>query len=179
MFGKYNKISTIIAAIAFTLLTLFVAGFGLPQGAFFVGITAILLIYMTMIRKSEDKSSFSILGLIPGHYLLIFAVGLQSSISWINISLWGILILGSLLFESSIISNRNSNWMLLTSTILYCIIWGVVFYLVHSLLINGLSNEALSDQMITILVGTLGSIYVLVGIYRIFHEYKDERRSTI
>ena len=170
MLGAYSEGSAAIFIIFFTFLSMFVFSAPVNQKIVFVSISMITLTFLFWKQGKDLNSQFSVLGLIPGHYLLIFALGLQGSFSWITLPIWSAAIIFSLAFSIVTSSTDLSGISMLTSAVLYCIIWGAVSYLINDLLKNGLPNNMLTNAVVTGAIVTFGIIYVSVGLYRIVHQ---------
>lgn len=173
MLLTYNKATVGIIVILLSLLSSIVVAFNPIFTAWVLGTAAITVIYLW--TRDQVSGSHTLLGLIPGHFLLILAFLLESGISLLLLAAWTGLISATLLFDHLTLRGDRSGS--LTSMTVYCIIWGLVFYLLHHLVVVGLHLSGAGYWGITFAFVVLGVGYVILGLYRLRRH--DERRSTI
>ncbi|MCI2425064.1 hypothetical protein LM599_03485 [Candidatus Acetothermia bacterium] len=106
----------------------------------------------------------NLLGLLPGHLLLllaIVAVPLPSGFVY----LW--ILVPTLTIAYDLLANEFSIKMrirILFVTITYCIIWSVLFLLARQIIIAG--RRELNEVMVTVLIVVGGALFLAVAIYR-------------
>lgn len=145
--------------------------------AFVLFCTAIVVFSLLQLGGESSEDSFTLYNLLPGHYLLLLALSLSVGPEWLLFSLWGLAVLGTIAFDYF-----SENWGdvsrgKLTLMVSYCIIWGVVFFLLQVLVQHGFDLSGSASLLGKIAIAGLGLFYVILGLYRL--ERYQERRSAI
>lgn len=174
----YGKNTTSFLIVLLTPLIYVVGEFPPFADYFFFAVSGISLFYLFLGRPEESGAGGGT-RLLPGHYLLLLILVLQSSLGKVSFALWTVLILVTLGY--SYLIGKGSfqaglNYEKLTTSTLYCTIWGVVFFFVQKILITGLGIQGLKGNLLRLGVGLAGFLYIAVGIYRM---NKNQRRFTI
>lgn len=167
LFNNRPMNATLILGLG--LLTIVLAGYPLLQSSVVVFLTLFAVLYLIRSKGEPGHSSFyNIVNFLPGHYLLLLGLGLEAGLSWFLVAPWATLIFSSILFDKSL-GHRDAGSYLwkLTSRFLYCIIWGVVFYLLYRLIQIGFFVQGIWSWVIPMLIGIVGSVYLIIGLYRL------------
>ena len=173
----YSEEGTTVLILIIGILTVAVSGFSFIPAAFVLLASLFSFGYLIWYRKTRfDQPADTMIGFIPGHYLILFAFVLEGSPGLLVYVLWSTLILATLGYDltSNIESNREA--VKLTSMIQYCIIWGVIVFLFQSLLINGLDPGDIGAIGIRLGLVLGGIVWVGIGLFRINRSF-IERRS--
>lgn len=176
----YTETTGGIFIVLLTPLIYAVGGLSGVNAFVLFGVSGIAVIYLFLSSSGEGSDRPGI-RFLPGHYLLLLILVLQSSPRVVNFSLWAVLITGTLGY--SLFYNRESfdalgNWRKLITGSLYCIMWGVVFFFVQKVLINGLNVHGWKSNLLRIGVAVVGFLYIAIGAYRIMNQ-NDQRRFSI
>ncbi len=173
----YSEEGTTVLILIIGILTVAVSGFSFIPAAFVLLASLFSFGYLIWYRKTRfDQPADTMIGFIPGHYLILFAFVLEGSPGLLVYVLWSTLILATLGYDltSNIESNREA--VKLTSMIQYCIIWGVIVFLFQSLLINSLEPGGMGLIGIRLGLAVGGIVWVGIGLFRINRSF-IERRS--
>jgi len=134
------------------------------------------LVYLLWYReRTTDNPYPTMIGLIPGHYLLLLAFYLTGTPGVFLLVLWGLLILSTLGYDYTTNTGDNTTKGKLTKIFLYCIIWGVIVVLFQELLIYGLELKELGILSIRLGISIAGSIWIAIGVLRINSGYTERR----
>ncbi len=137
----------------------------------------VALAYLILYRKDfTEGRNDSLIGLLPGHYLVLFAFTLLGGTRPYIFPIWSLLILSTLGYDLSRSQASERNYGKLTTMTLYCIIWCIIVFLFQRLIIKGLElgYAGAVGTRAGLVVG--GVIWVGIGLYRIHRTY-IERRS--
>lgn len=173
----YSEEGTTVLIIIIGILTVAVSGFSVIPAAFVLLTSLFSFGYLVWYRKSRfDQPADSMIGFLPGHYLILFAFVLEGSSGLLVYSLWSTLILTTLGYDLTSNTKSNGEAVKLTSMTQYCIIWGVIVFLFQSLLINSLEPEGMGLIVIRLGLAVGGIVWVGIGLFRINRSF-IERRS--
>lgn len=173
----YSEEGTSVLILIIGILIVAVSGFSFIPAAFVLPTSLFSFGYLIWYRKSHfDQPADSMIGFIPGHYLILFAFVLEGSSGLLVYALWSILILTTLGYDLTSNMKSNREAVKLTSMIQYCIIWGVIVFLFQSLLINSLDPGDMGAIGIRLGLVLGGIVWVGIGLFRINRSF-IERRS--
>lgn len=173
----YSEEGTAVLILIIGTLTVAVSGFSFIPAAFVLLTSLFSFGYLIWYRKSRfDQPADSMIGFMPGHYLILFAFVLEGSSGLLVYALWSTLILATLGYDLTSNIKSNSEAVKLTSMIQYCIIWGVIVFLFQSLLINSLELGRMGLIGIRLGLALGGIVWVGIGLFRINRSF-IERRS--
>ncbi len=173
----YSEEGTAVLILIIGTLTAVVSGFSFTPTAFILFTSLISFAYLIWYRKTRfDQPSDSMIGFIPGHYLILFAFLLDGTTGLLIYVLWTILVLTTLGYDLTSNMKSNGEAVKLTSMIQYCIIWGVIVFLFQSLLINNLELGQMGSIGIRLGLALGGIVWVGIGLFRINRSF-IERRS--
>lgn len=173
----YSEEGTSLIILLIGALTIFVRGFSFLPTLFVLVTSFLALSYLILYRKKHLENPVdSLLGLIPGHYLILFALTLDDSVNLYIYFIWSLLIISTLGYDLLNNSGGEGRVVKLTMMIIYCIIWGVIVFLFQNLLINGLNLENLTALGVRLGLSVGGLIWIGVGMVRISQSF-IERRS--
>jgi hypothetical protein len=168
----YSEEATSFIILLLGAVTLFTLGFsGLPS--LFVSVTSLLAFtYLLWYRKKglEDPAD-TMIGFIPGHYLLLLAFSLRGEAAFFIFPLWTVLIFGTLGYDLTYNAGFGGAVGKLTTMSIYCIIWCIIVFLFQRLIIDGLelaSGAATATRVGLIVVGV---IWIGLGMIRINRRY--------
>lgn len=134
------------------------------------------LIYLLWYRERITDNPYpTMIGLIPGHYLLLLAFYLIGSPGVLSLVLWWLLILSTLGYDYTSNTGDSTTKRKLTKIVLYCIIWGVIVVLFQELLIYGLELKELGIFLIRLGISIAGSVWIAIGVLRINSGYTERR----
>ncbi|MFW6104780.1 MAG: hypothetical protein ACOC6I_02950 [Candidatus Bipolaricaulota bacterium] len=173
----YSEEGTSLIVLLISVLTIFVLDFSLTPTLFVLITSFFALSYLIWYRRSYlEKPVDSLIGLIPGHYLILFALTLDDSVGLHIYLIWSLLIFTTLGYD--LLNNRSGGGRVvkLTMMILYCIIWGVIVFLFQNLLIYGLNLENLTALGVRLGLSIGGLAWIGLGMIRISRSF-IERRS--
>ena len=148
-------------------VALFFGHFSLSVALFAAAATMCAIVYVAFgerVRRGGGRPVASLLALLPGHLLLLFALGTLSRPDLLGL-IWGSLPLASLVYDW--VSTRQPfPWRRSILTGLYAIIWLVVFFLLERLIAErkGLSGHA--EIVAAVAFGAIGVAFVVTGIVR-------------
>ncbi|MFP4136500.1 MAG: hypothetical protein ACLFTO_05680 [Candidatus Acetothermia bacterium] len=173
----YSEEGTAVIILIVAALTSGIAGFSRLPTSFVIPTSILSIVYLLWYRKRrlEDPGD-SMIGFLPGHFLLIFAFALKGSTNATIYAPWSVLILATLGYDLAINSSGNGNGIKLTTMFQYCIIWGVILFLFQSLIISGLELTGTGTLATRLGLGAGGIVWAGMGLFRINRSF-SERRS--
>lgn len=173
----YSEEGTAVLILIIGILTVAVSDFSFIPIAFVLLISLLALVYLVWYRKTRfDQPADSMIGFIPGHYLILFAFSLNGSTGLLIYGLWSTLILFTLWYDFTRNLSSDRAVVKLTSMIQYCIIWSVIVFLFQSLLISGLELGQMGVFGIRLGLVIGGIVWIGIGLFRI-NRSSIERRS--
>lgn len=173
----YSEEGTSLIVLLISVLIIFVRGFSLLPTLFVLVTSFLALSYLIWYRRINLENPVdSLIGLIPGHYLILFALTMDNSVRFYIYLIWSLLIIATLAYDLLNNSGGEGRFVKLTIMTLYCIIWGVIVFLFQSLLINGLNLENLTALGVRLGLSIGGLVWIGVGMVRISQSF-IERRS--
>ncbi|MCD5417744.1 hypothetical protein LR021_05285 [Candidatus Bipolaricaulota bacterium] len=125
------------------------------------------VVYSFLRSKRGFSRLFSrdnLLGLLPGHLLLLLAI-VVVPLTPVFVYLWTLLPIVTIGYD--LLANAFSIKMrirILILVITYCIIWTVLFFLVHQVIIAG--RRELNETIVTVIIVVGGALFLAVAIYR-------------
>lgn len=159
-------------------LIIFVSGFSLLPVISVAGITVVAVIYFFWLRNllADGKSQMStVLGFIPGHYLIFLGRTIQGTIPEYVQILWIVLVLATLGYDGAARYWERGAGGKLTKITLYCIIWGVILFLLQGLLVTGLELEGAGKILTGAGLSIAGLMWVTIGVIRINSGFSQRR----
>ncbi len=140
-----------------------------------VAVTIANIIYNFFRFKRGFNRLFSrnnLLGLLPGHLLLLLAVvAIPLTPLWVYV--WTLVPVLTITYD--LLANEFSVKLrirILFATITYCIIWSVIFSLVRQIIVAG--RRELNEVIATVLIVVGAALFLAVGIYRHIRYEKRE-----
>lgn len=173
----YSEEGTSLIVLLITALIIVFQGFTVLPTCLVLFTSFLAFVYLVWYRKTRFENPVaSMIGLIPGHYLILLALTLNDSVYLYIYPLWSFLILATLGYDLLTNGEEKGKVGKLTTMILYCIIWGVIVFLFQNLLIKGLELENLSVLWVRLGLSIGGLLWIAVGVIRIRRRF-IERRS--
>jgi hypothetical protein len=170
--GFYSEEATSIIVLLVGLITIVVANFSPLTSLVVVSTSLLVFFYLIWFRRTYlEEPGDSMIGFIPGHYLLIFAFVLQSPASPVILFLWSFLVLGTLGYDLATNGEVKLVSTKLTTMFLYCIIWCIIIFLFQRLLINGLELVNIVALVTRLGLAIGGLIWMGIGLFRINRSY--------
>jgi len=170
--GFYSEEATSVIVLLIGLLTLVLADFSPPVTVSVIAASVMVFFYLIWFRRSTlEEPEDTMIGFIPGHYLLLFAFVLRGENEIITLSAWFFLILGTLGYDLATNWEVKGDFMKLTTMFLYCIIWCIIIFLFQRLLINGLALVDLAAILTRLGLAVGGLIWIGIGLFRINRRY--------
>ncbi len=114
----------------------------------------------------------NLLGLLPGHLLLLLAV-VAVPLTPAFVYLW--ILIPTLTIAYDLLANEFSvkiRIRILFVTIIYCIIWSVLFFLARQIIVAG--RRELNEVTVTVIIVAGGALFLAVAIYRHIRYEKKE-----
>ncbi len=171
----YTAESTAVLISLIGLLTLVIAGFDYLITAFIALGTILAVIYLTWVRGSiTEEPESTLIGLLPGHYLLFLGLVMEGAARLYSIP-WLVLILATIGYDGVASYWPHGTEGKLTKIALYCIIWGVILFLLQGLLIGGLDLGESGKMIVRIGLSVAGAIWVAIGAVRINSGFSQRR----
>lgn len=177
----YGKTTTSLLIVILTPLVYLVGELPILAAYSFFAVSGFCILYLFAADYNEKESGPGT-RLLPGHYLLLLILVLQSPLTWLYFVLWTLLILATLGYSFFYVRGyENSDSLLgkLTTFILYCIMWVVVFFFVQRVFVIGTGLRGLQAILLRSGILFAGFLYIIIGVYRMIHKNKQQRRFTI
>lgn len=172
----YSEEATSAVILLLGIVAIAVSGFE-PLLTVFVLLTSLIsffyLIYYRRVWVEEPEDTM--IGFIPGHYLLLLAFTLKNGANFFIFPMWSLLIIGTLGYD--FVTNYDS-WgsaLKLTTMVLYCIIWCIIIFLFQRLIITSLELENIAALGTRTGLALGGLIWIGIGIFRINSSYIERR----
>lgn len=170
--GFYSEEATSIIVLLIGLMTVVLADFASLPTLFVVATSLIVFFYLMWFRRGYlEEPADTMIGFIPGHYLLLFAFILQGPIKLVVLSLWSLLVLGTLGYDLATNAEVKLVSVKLTTMFLYCIIWCIIIFLFQRILIEGLELVSLAATATRLGLAIGGLIWIGIGLFRINRSY--------
>ncbi len=170
--GFYSEETTSIIVLLIGLMALVLTDFAALPTVFLVATSLIVFFYLIWLRSSYlDEPDDTMIGFIPGHYLLLFAFILRGTTQPVILLLWSLLVLGTLGYDFTTNSEAKLVSTKLTTMFLYCIIWCIIIFLFQRLIINGLELVDTAALMTRLGLAAGGLIWIGIGLFRINRSY--------
>jgi len=175
--GLYSKEATALLVVLFSGLVVVVAGLSVLSVSLTSSLAILVLLHLFWIRprfrrgegsRGKFKKGNSLIGLLPGHYLLFLAFALREEVVFFVLVLFPLLVIATLLFD--LLATRAGAWPRLTSFSSYCIIWGIVFFFLQRLIVNGLQLTGTGSLLTKAGIAVLGGVYGGLGLYRLYRD---------
>jgi hypothetical protein len=148
-------------------VALFFGRFSLPVAVFAAAATMCAIVYIALgdrVRQGGGRPAANLLALLPGHLLLLFALGTLPQPDLLGV-IWGSLPLGSLVYDW--VSTRQPfPWRRSILTGLYAIIWLVVFFLLERLIAERKGLLGHAEIVAAVAFGAIWVVFVVTGIVR-------------
>ena len=136
-----------------------------------VGVESLLVISYMLMRSvrppSVSRAVARLLPLFPAHLLLLLAVTMLPGEAMGLVVLWMLIPLASVLYDLvaswRAVATRKAMSIL---SILYCIIWAVIFALLERVIVLGRGLSGGASLSVMVLLGLLGLGFISIGIYR-------------
>ncbi|MBS3788425.1 hypothetical protein KGY79_09560 [Candidatus Bipolaricaulota bacterium] len=168
----YSEEATSIIVLLVGLLSVVLTGFATPPTIFVAVTSLVVFFYLTWFRRSYlEEPADTMIGLIPGHYLLLFAFILQGPVRILILSVWSLLMLGTMGYDFATNTELKLVSAKLTTMFLYCIIWCIIIFLFQRVLIRGLELVSLAAMMTRLVLAIGGLIWIGIGLFRINRSY--------
>lgn len=173
----YTEEGTAVIILIVGALTVGVSGFSTVPTLFVLVTSLVSFLYLIWYRKTRlEEPIDTMIGFVPGHYLILFAFVLNGSDNIAIYIFWSILIMITFGYDLSTNLPREGGGVKLTTMIQYCIIWGVIVFLFQSLIISSLELGKTGILITRLALAIGGSIWVGIGLFRI-NRSSIERRS--
>lgn len=170
--GFYSEEATSIIVLLIGLMALVLSDFAALPTIFLVATSLVVFFYLIWFRSNYlDEPGDTMIGFIPGHYLLLFAFILRDTTQLIILLLWSLLVLGTLGYDFAANSEVKLVSTKLTTMFLYCIIWCIIVFLFQRLIINGLELVNTAALMTRLGLAVAGLIWIGIGLFRINRSY--------
>ncbi|MBS3736124.1 MAG: hypothetical protein V5A87_03165 [Candidatus Bipolaricaulota bacterium] len=168
----FSEESTSVIVLLVGLMAVVLADFAALPTIFLVATSLLVFFYLILFRRGylEDPAD-TMIGFIPGHYLLLFAFILQGSVKLIVLSLWSLLVIGTLGYDFATNAEVKLVSAKLTTMFLYCIIWCIIIFLFQRILIEGLELVSLAAIITRLGLAIGGLIWIGIGLFRINRSY--------
>ncbi|MFB6214818.1 MAG: hypothetical protein ABEI54_03010, partial [Candidatus Bipolaricaulia bacterium] len=154
------------------LMAVVLTGFSELTTLFLVVTSLFVFFYLIWFRRKYlEEPADTMIGFIPGHYLLLFAFILQGSTQLVVLSLWSLLVLGTLGYDFATNAEVKLVPAKLTSMSLYCIIWCIIIFLFQRILIEGLELVSMAAIITRLGLAIGGLIWIGIGLFRINRSY--------
>lgn len=155
-------------AIALGVLTLALGRFS-PAERFVTGaVIALFFLYLIFRERRGFRKEYAwknLLGLFPGHLLLLFAIATTKSYNSYLLLVWIAMVGATLGFD--ILANRKEFKMQRGILgMLYCAVWVDLFFLIRQLVVSGGRLSERTGFMVSIGITIFAIIYLLTAIYR-------------
>ncbi len=175
--GFYSEEATSAIILLIGVGALAISGFA-PFPTTFILVTSLLaFFYLIQYRKAHmEEPADTMIGFIPGHYLLLLAFVLRNGARFFIFPIWSLLIIATLGYDFTSNYDSRSSPIKLTTMVLYCIIWCIIIFLFQRLIITGLELENVAALGTRTGLAIAGLIWIGIGIFRINSSY-IERRS--
>lgn len=171
----YTPESTSLVILLVGALTIFMAGLDLLVLLATVGVTAFALLYLMRLREEVPTGTqATLIGLLPGHYLLLLGLVMTGGVR-IYVIPWLLLVLATLGYDFAVNYWPREGEGKLTKITLYCIIWGVILFLFQGLLIGGLDLSKSVKMIVWTGLSIAGVIWVAIGVVRINSGFSQRR----
>jgi len=172
----YSEESTSLLVLIIGALTIFVSWFSLSVTMTAGILSVVTLIYLLWYRGAKfEEAEPTLLGFLPGHYLIFLAFTLNGAPSYPILVSWSVLILSTLAYDRSVNAAANDYTGKLTKMALYCIIWGVIVFLFQQLLVYGLDLNYPGALFVRLGISIAGIIWVAIGVVRINSGFTEGR----
>ena len=170
--GFYSEEATSVIALLIGLMTVVIADFAPLLTLFIVATSFLVFFYLIWFRRNflEDPAD-TMIGFIPGHYLLLFAFVLRGPTHLLIPLLWSLLVSCTLGYDIATNGRVKIVSTKLTTMFLYCIIWCIIIFLFQRLIINGLELVNMAALMTRLGLAVGGLIWIGTGLFRINRSY--------
>lgn len=170
--GFYSEEATSVIVLLIGLFAVVLTGFASLPTVFVVVTSLLVFLYLIWFRlRYLEEPGDTMIGFIPGHYLLLFAFILQGHVKLLILSLWSLLVLGTLGYDFVINTEVNLVSTKLTTMFLYCIIWCIIIFLFQRVLIKGFELVSLAAIVTRLGLAIGGLIWIGIGLFRINRSY--------
>lgn len=116
------------------------------------------------VRQGGGRPPANLLGLLPGHLLLLFGLGTLAHPDALGL-LWGSLPIGSLVYDwAGVRRPFPGRTSILTG--LYAIIWLVVFFLLERFVVERKGLSGYAGIVTAVAFGAIGVVFVVTGTIR-------------
>ncbi|MFB6291243.1 MAG: hypothetical protein ABEJ25_05905 [Candidatus Bipolaricaulia bacterium] len=170
--GFYSEEATSVIVLLISFMIIVLSNFS-PLLTIVVTASSILVfLYLISVRRNYlEEPEDTMIGFIPGHYLLLFAFVLNSPSHLLVTGVWALLIAATLGYD--FVTNRDGKMVpsKLTTMFLYCIIWCIIIFLFQRLLITGLELADFAALMTRLGFTISGLIWIGIGLIRINRSY--------
>ncbi len=167
------KRSTAVVTIPFVLVLLVIIlwiGRLPPAPASVAGVETLVycgyLLWRARARDDRPAPVANLLGLYPGHLLLLLAISLVSP-SEAGAPVWAWMVLAPVTIAYDMVSLRpgiRGGTSILTG--LYCILWADLFYLLERVIAQAKGFSGTEDIVAAVAFGVVGILFVSIGVYR-------------